>query len=154
MYRKVDILILFGFTLVIALAAYFFGWVQRVGAIKPEPYKIICHHTPGNDVELEFVNQQAYEGHLGTPHNDQVYDTDGICIVSPVPSSEPTVTPEVTVTPDPTATPSATPTTAPGGSTGGDGRSDGLSDGRSSCPECTQAPVVVPEGSPNTGRAE
>ena len=41
--------------------------------------KTICHHTPGNEVTLTFHNAQSYNGHLGTPHNDQTYDTDGPC---------------------------------------------------------------------------
>ncbi|QHO63425.1 DUF11 domain-containing protein [Candidatus Chazhemtobacterium aquaticus] len=41
--------------------------------------KTICHHNPGNEVTLTFHNAQSYSGHLGTPHNDKVYDTDGPC---------------------------------------------------------------------------
>jgi len=96
-------------------------------------YKTICHHNPGNDVTLSFNNEQSYSGHLGTPHNDQVYDTDGPCVevtptVTVTPTVSPTDTPKKdceggeeysiaqlcqptpTVTPTPTASPSATPT--------------------------------------------
>jgi hypothetical protein len=70
-----------------------------------------------------------------------------LCQITP--TLEPTVTEEPTVTPDPTdeVTPTATPTSTVAPSTGGDGRSDG----KSSCPDCTKAPVV-PKGAPATGR--
>lgn len=91
-------------------------------AVKPTPYKVICHHNPANDVELEFANEQSYNGHInGVEHNDQVYDTDGPCVVvtptqevTPTPEVTPEATPTVEVTPTvdvtPTGTPSATPT--------------------------------------------
>ena len=61
-----------------------------------------------------------------------------------VPSVEPSVSPIPTITETPTATPS--PTEVPGNPDVSDNRSDG----RSSCPECTKAPVV-PNGAPKTG---
>jgi hypothetical protein len=67
------------------------------------PYKIICHHTPGNNVTIEFQNIQAYTGHLGTPHNDQTFDTDGPCVQT-TPSNTISLTPTLTsiLTPTPT----------------------------------------------------
>lgn len=59
------------------------------------PYKVICHHNPGNAVTLSFMNLQSYLGHLGTPHNRMVFDTNGPC-----------VTPTATPTPSPTPKPS------------------------------------------------
>lgn len=138
----------------IVLALGTVGSPSVVLANPPAPYKVICHHNPSNTETLTFQTQQAYEGHLGTPHNDGVYDSDGACAES----TTPTPTPVVTVTPTPTpadchgegsrACPTPTPTTIvtptpenpgnPGGP--GDGKSDGRSDGRSSCPECTKAP--------------
>jgi len=140
--------------LTIAIITLFVTCAGVAHAVKPVPYKVICHHNSGNTVTLSFVNEQSYNGHLGTPHNDQVFDTDGACAeVTPTidpsvtPTVDPSVTPTVTpsVTPEVTATPSATPS--------GDGKSDGLSDGKSSCPECTQPPkAVVPAAAPATGR--
>jgi len=40
---------------------------------------VLCHHNPAQSITLEFENQQAYDGHLGLPHNQQVYDTEGGC---------------------------------------------------------------------------
>jgi hypothetical protein len=84
------------------------------------PYKIICHHTPGNNVTLEFQNLQSYEGHLGTPHNDQTFDTDGPCVqTSPTNSvsTTPTITQAVTPSPTQIITPTEviTPTPTIGG---------------------------------------
>lgn len=89
-------------------------------------YKTICHHTPGNNVTLSFNNLQSYLGHLGTPHNQQTYDTNGACQQpTPTPTGvEPTVTPTATPTPTPTivqecdddcdeVTPTPTPTDEP-----------------------------------------
>jgi len=105
----------------------------NVSADAPPPYKIICHHTPSNEVTHEFANQQAYEGHLGTPHNQETYDTDGPC-QGGSPTATPTATATATATAtststssatatptqepcgrecDPTATPTATPTETP-----------------------------------------
>lgn len=78
------------------------------------PYKTICHHTPGNDVTLNFNNVQSYNGHLGTPHNNQTYDTNGACQQPTVtPTNSPTPTPTVEVTPTPTGEPTPTPTDEP-----------------------------------------
>jgi hypothetical protein len=67
--------------------------------------------------------------------------------LEPTVTEDPTITPSITVDPtDEAVTPTATPT-APPSNTGGDGRSDG----KSSCPDCTKAPVV-PKGAPATGR--
>jgi hypothetical protein len=63
--------------LLIVVAIVFF--TGRALAQQPSTYKTICHHTPGNDVTISFQNQQAYEGHLGQPHNEQTFDTDGAC---------------------------------------------------------------------------
>lgn len=68
------------------------------------PYKTICHHTPANNVTLNFMNLQSWLGHLGTPHSGSTYDTNGACVV-------PTVQPTVVPTIQPTATP--TPTNEP-----------------------------------------
>lgn len=80
---------------VMAIALMFTSQVAKGTA--PAPYKVICHHTPGNDVTLSFQNQQSYEGHLGTPHNDQTYDTDGAC---PEPTPEVSAQPTVEPTPE------------------------------------------------------
>jgi len=48
------------------------GWYEE------EPY-ILCHNNPAQSITLEFENEEAYEGHLGLPHNEQVYDTEGAC---------------------------------------------------------------------------
>lgn len=107
-------------------------------AVQPTPYKVICHHTPGNEVTLSFQNVQSYNGHLGTPHSGSTYDTDGACpsptntptptsgitpivtpliepTVTPTATPSPTITPTVTVTPTPTKAPE--PTKAPSGFT-------------------------------------
>lgn len=68
------------------------------------PYKVICHHNPGNDVTLSFQNEQSYSGHLNQPHNDSTYDSDGPC-ATPSPTASPTSTP--------TASPTSTPTDTP-----------------------------------------
>ncbi len=47
--------------------------------VKCVPYEIICHHNPAQNITHEFANEQSYNGHLGTPHNGQTYDTDGAC---------------------------------------------------------------------------
>lgn len=83
-------------------------WVASSVFATQTPYKVICHHNPSQNVTLSFQNEQSYQGHLGTPHNDGVYDTDGAC-------EEPTLTPTCTPTPGepiPTVTgePEATPT--------------------------------------------
>lgn len=136
-------------------------WVSRAGATAPEPYKVICHHNPGNNVTLSFQNEQSYSGHLGTPHNDQVFDTEGECPPDQDPTCTPTPTPlpdfcpedegyqpygpcqgeEITPTPTPTdepeVTPTVEPTTPPSPFTDGrsDGKTDGKSDGRVSTPQ-------------------
>ncbi len=85
--------------LIVALAAAFLWFLTRpAAATAPEPYKVICHHNPAQDVTLSFQNVQSYTGHLGTPHSGSTYDTDGAC-------------PEVTPSVSPTASP--TPTTKP-----------------------------------------
>lgn len=124
----------------------FISDTKVAGATAPAPYKVICHHTPGLDVDLSFQNVQSYTGHLGTPHSTTVYDTDGICVVV-----TPTITPSITTTPTPTieVTPTATPSPTLAPSDHGDGgdssglpvSGDGLSDGKSS----------VPAGPPATG---
>ena len=127
-------------------------FVGKVWATQPDPYKTICHHTPANEVTLNFQNVQSYNGHLGTPHSGSTYDTDGACeepSVTPSPSPtpcdedcEPSVTPSPTASPTPTPelTPTPTPVVTPTFNAGSDGKSDGRSDGRSSCPECTAYP--------------
>ncbi len=130
------------------LGVFYLFYTAYAGAVKPEIFATICHHNPGNNVTLEFVNEQSYTGHLGTPHSDTVFDTEGACV-------EPTVEPTEEVTPTPEVTPdiTATPTATPSGNVVPENPSDGRSDGLSSCPSCTQAPVVVPAGAPATGRA-
>lgn len=125
---------------IIVLAFLVFCFLLYVSKVKAnEVYKVICHHNGAQDVTLTFANEQAYEGHLGTPHSSEVYDTDGACEeVSPTLSPTPTEIPE--------GTPSATPTETPKGDgfgLPGDGLSDGRSDGRSSCPECTLPPTTT-----------
>jgi hypothetical protein len=114
--------------------------------------KTICHHTPGNKVTHTFQNWQSYSGHLGTPHNNQTYDTDGPCptatptasptasptssatptsTASPSPSNSPSPSPTSTV--EPTSSPSPVPTATPSQSSEpradlSDGRSDGKTD--------------------------
>jgi hypothetical protein len=70
--------------------------VSRVYATQT-PYITICHHNPSQNVTLSFQNVQSYLGHLGTPHNLQVYDTLGDCN-----NPTPTLSPTQTVTPSPT----------------------------------------------------
>lgn len=80
----------------IVLAILFFALVVRnVIAVAPAPYKVICHHTPGNDVTLEFLNEQSYSGHLGIPHSGSTFDTDGACE-----STSPSVSPSVSPSPE------------------------------------------------------
>jgi hypothetical protein len=142
------------------------GFAQPAQAIQLDFSKTICHHTPGNTVTHTFNTLPAYLGHLGTPHSQSTYDTDGACqdVVEPTakptptpckpkvtPSTEPTTTPTTTPTPSvevtPTATPEATvtPTTPP--SPHGDGLSDGRESGHVDAPSTPQAP-------PATGRAQ
>ena len=76
--------------------------------------KTICHHTPANNVTLTFQNHQSYNGHLGQPHNNQTFDTNGPCVVpSPSPTASPTATPSATPTATPSATPQPSPTASP-----------------------------------------
>lgn len=70
----------------------------------------ICHHTPGNNVTLNFNNLQSYLGHLGQPHSGQTFDTNGPC---PTPSPSPTVAPTPIATPVPSSTPEPTETPLP-----------------------------------------
>lgn len=129
----------------LVLGLLYLVYISKAFGVQPEPYKIICHHNPSNDVTLSFLNEQAYTGHLGTPHNTQVYDTDGPCSdVSIVPTEG--ITPTDGVTPTSEATPSATPANK-------EHVSDGRSDGLSSCPSCTKAPNIVPAAPPATGRS-
>lgn len=109
----------------------------RAEATQPAPYKVICHHNPSQDVTLSFQNEQSYNGHLGTPHSDTVYDTDGACVEpteGPTPTNVPECEYECEPTPTEEATPSATPTFSPPpcNECGSDGLSDHRSDGRSS----------------------
>lgn len=115
---------------IIALVLIFLAifLVGEVLATKPAYNKTICHHTPGNAVTLNFQNVQSYNGHLGTPHNDQTYDTDGSCPeVTPTPTIEVTPTPTINpcdiilsrvainpcITPTPTVEVTPTPTEVP-----------------------------------------
>ncbi len=163
---------LFVIGLILGLA---FLSTHKAEATKPAIYKTICHHTPGNDVTLEFLNEQSYDGHLGTPHSESTHDTDGACQEpEETPTEEPTPTETQCIPTDvayvlsrdeeycePTPTPSPTETVTPTPSVVTPTPSapppphvhvsDGKSDGRSSCPECTKAPAV-PKGAPNTGR--
>lgn len=83
-----------------AVTALVIFMATKVIAVAPTPYKVICHHNPSQDVTLSFQNERAYNGHLGTPHNDEVYDTEGAC---EQPTNEPTATPSPTlVQPSPT----------------------------------------------------
>lgn len=139
----------------IAVIAFISGSVYLfhatfAGAVQPVPFKVICHHNPGNNVTLEFVNEQSYTGHLGTPHSDTVFDTDGACIEpteEPTPTGEPSVTPEVTATPSATLTPTDTPSTSSGGV---DPNSCVVKD--CSVHPKPASPVVVPAEAPATGR--
>lgn len=151
MYERRDLLILLAFLAAAILVVYYF-YVAKVGAVAPTPYKIICHHNAAQDVTLQFANANAYSGHLGTPHNDQTFDTDGECVnVSPTveptiePTVEPSITPEVSATPSASIAPSVTVNAGSDGRS--DGRSDGKSDGRSSAPQ----PTIIPCGANNCG---
>lgn len=96
--------VLVGVILAVA-ALYLLFFNRNVFAINT-PAFTVCHHTPGNQVTLNFQNIQSYLGHLGTPHSGQTYDTPGACVdptPTPTPSPTPTVTP--TVTPSPTPDP-------------------------------------------------
>lgn len=78
---KASILVL---TAVFMVAALLFGRsITPVSATQPEPFITICHHTPGQDGEQTvthtYMNEQAYLGHLGTPHSTETYDTAGEC---------------------------------------------------------------------------
>ncbi len=83
--------------LVVLIAALAVLVVRNVFAVPPPPYKTICHHTPGNNVTLDFANVQSYNGHLGTPHSGSTFDTDGPC-------TDNGTTPTNTLTPTPTDT--------------------------------------------------
>ena len=87
------------------------------------------------------VNANGHHGHHG--HDGQFEHCDDECVY---PTATPTIDPcqvsevakygdqaDPCVTPSPEVTPTDAPPAAPGG--------DGLSDGRSSCPDCTKAPV-------------
>ena len=65
-------LIAFLFLKALTLSVGANGWDEE------EPY-VLCHNNPAQSITLEFQNEQSYEGHLGQPHNDQVYDTEGPC---------------------------------------------------------------------------
>lgn len=110
--------------IVLILLAMFL--VNNVFAVAPAPYKVICHNNPSQPVTLSFQNEQSYNGHLGTPHNNETFDTDGECeeveaTPTPTPTIDPTPTPEVTQTPteEPTPTPTETPKNNPTVSSGG-----------------------------------
>lgn len=120
---------------------------RPAGAISLDYYKTICHHTPANEVTLNFANEQSYNGHLGTPHNDQTFDTNGACVtVTPTVSPEPTD--EVTPTQEPEVTPTVTPTTTPENvSQTNQTVDDGLGCAHH---DCSTHPVV-PAAAPNTG---
>lgn len=149
--------LIIGVLIVIVLAFF----TTRALASQLDPYKVICHHNPAQDVTLSFQNEQSYTGHLGTPHNDQVYDTDGACTevtptltptATPCPT-DPTSTPRVTptVTPTEVATPSATPTFTPTPTQGGgqiNSSSEQKTEGKSEA-----AKVETPKGPPATGFA-
>lgn len=145
----------------IILVAFFV--VGKVFATAPAPYKVICHTNPAQSVTLSFQNVQSYNGHLGTPHNTETFDTDGECLVevTPTPTDEPTPTPtdepeceveceEPEITPTPTEEPCrencGTPPTFAGSST--------------EAPICSDrvpgkvANIFVATGTPNDGKLE
>lgn len=85
--------------------------------------KTICHHTPANDVTLTFQNQQSYNGHLGQPHNNSTYDTNGACeqaspspSVSPSPSASASASPSASPSPSPSPSVSPSPSPSPSAS--------------------------------------
>ena len=148
---------------IIASVFYVTFYIGKAGAV-PEPKVTICHATGSetNPYTQNIVSANAIGGHFdnpGTPkagHEADLLLEGEVNCPAPVPTVEPTPTEEVSPTPEvdvtPTATPSATVTETPNTGGGSDGRSDGKSDGLCSKPPCSQ-PVVVPNSSPNTGRA-
>lgn len=80
---------------------------------------------------------------------DEDQSTDDVVCVSPTASQDTSVTPTNASQQTNTSGGGVLPPTF---NTGGDGLSDHRSDGRSSCPQCTQAPVI-PSGAPATGHA-
>lgn len=113
-------LIIIGFIIGILLGLLL---VSKMYATQSESYKTICHHNPANNITLSFQNQQSYNGHLGTPHSDQVYDTEGECeeeveltptpCIRISPTVTPTPEPEEEITPTVTVAPTVEPTEAP-----------------------------------------
>lgn len=67
---------------IITVLLFSLSFVQKSIAEEPTPYKTICHHTPANLVTHNFMNEQSYLGHLGTPHSSETFDTDGACATS------------------------------------------------------------------------
>lgn len=65
-------------TLVIALGLVGL-YHAKLNSVEASEYYVLCHNNPAQSITLVFNNQQSYEGHLGLPHNDQVYDTEGEC---------------------------------------------------------------------------
>lgn len=129
----------------------------------------LCHHTPGNEVTLNFNNLQSYQNHTGEPHSGSTYDTEGACAspspsITPSPSINPcdewekedcqesSPTPSPSVSPSPTATPSATPTEKPkeNGSVGTGGGGDGLGCAVFDC--SVHQSSNIPKGAPSSGR--
>lgn len=153
MYHKNDLLYFVIIIIAIMLGMWFLLSIPRVRAAAVAKVTW-CHVEPNGNQQTLELPQAALEnaGHVNAAGNPlHAGDHLGVCVeVTPTvaPTSELTTTP--TLTPTPEVTP--TPTAGASATTGGDGLSDGRSDGLSSCPECTKAPVVVPQGAPNTGR--
>ena len=82
--------------LVVLILGAVLVFAGNVYAIQPAPFITICHTNPSQSVTLSFVNEESYNGHLGTPHNNETFDTVGEC---------------ASATPTPTATPTETPST-------------------------------------------
>lgn len=136
-------------TILVAVAVILLIWalfVFKASASQSDYLKVICHHTPANQVTLTFHNLQSYIGHLGTPHSGQTYDTDGACQQpTPTPTKKPckptptpTLTPtptEPVVTPTPTETPVESHSDGPKGDNRGDAHTDAVQTPQA--PTCT-----------------
>jgi hypothetical protein len=72
-------------TTVFAVASFLLGKSFTIVSAQPAPFITICHHNPSQEVTLTFMNEHSYNGHLGTPHNQETYDTNGPCSSTPTP---------------------------------------------------------------------
>lgn len=90
------------------LFAYWLIFVKPVSAVNNNQSYTLCHHTPANEVTLNFNNQQAYDNHQGVPHSNGTYDTVGAC-----PSSYPSPSVSPSTSPSPRPSTSSSPQPSP-----------------------------------------